>query len=470
MDRKEFDKLSDDAKYEIFVTLLTAVQTLTARVAEQEAQINQNSRNSSKPPSSDVWKPPQSQRKSSGANPGGQPGHKGNFLKFDCEPDETIEIKPRQCGGCGRDLSGNAGTVIEARHKIDIEIRRRHTKYEQHEVVCPCCGSENRGEFPSNVKSHVSYGEGVQSIGVLLTSYANVSYDKTAKIMNDVLEVPISTGTLVNHAKEFTDKSEPFVSEIKEEVQQGDVAHFDETGVRAKGEKQWLHVASNSEATHNTVHKSRGLEGTNDNGVLPNFKGTAVHDCLVQYFGYDNCKHAVCNAHLLRDLQGVIDNTGQVWAGEMQELLREMKKTVDEYKVDNKTALPQELLEQFVEDYNRIVKAGEVESPRIEGEKKQTKPRNILERFIKYPDEIRRFAGDFAVPFDNNQAERDIRNAKVKMKVSGGFRSDDGAKNFGKISSVIGTAIKQGRSVFKTISDIFNGSLTSIFAPPVTAE
>ena len=477
MNREEFEKLSDDAKYDIVVTLILAVETvtqkvteLTKKVCELETRLNQNSSNSSKPPSSDVWKLPTSQRKSSGAKPGGQPGHSGKFLKIEREPDETIELKPRQCGGCGRDISREVSSVMETRHKIDVEIRTTLTKYEQYEVLCPCCGIETRGEFPESVKSHVSYGEGVQSIGVLLTNYANVSYDKTAKIMNDVFEVPVSTGTLVNHANEFALKSEPIVTEIKEKVQQGEVGHFDETGVRAKGEKQWLHVSSNSEATHNTVHKSRGLEGTNDNGVLLNFKGTAVHDCLVQYFGYANCKHAVCNAHLLRDLQGIIDNTGQVWAGEMQQLLRETKKTVDEYKAFHRTALPQELLYQFADNYKRIVGVGEVESPRIEGEKKQTKSRNILDRFIKYPEEIRRFAGDFSVPFDNNQAERDIRNAKVKMKVSGGFRSDDGAKNFGKISSVIGTAVKQGRSVFKTVSDIFSGSLKSIFAKPVTAE
>ena len=455
--------------------LVEIILSLMERLSAVEAQLNQNSSNSSKPPSSDVWKQPTSQRKHSGAKPGGQPGHPGNILKIEREPDETIEIKPRQCGGCGRDLSGEAGVQAESRQKIDVEIRTKITKYEQYEVVCSCCGSTNREEFPESVKSHVSYGEGVQSIGVLLTSYGNMSYGKAATFMKDVLEVPISEGTLVNHGKEFVSQSESVLSEIKTKVQQSEVGNFDETSVRVNGANQWLHTAGNSEATYNTVHPKRGLDGTNDNGVLPNFTGTAVHDCLVQYFGYGNCRHAICNAHLLRELQGVIDNTKQTWAGEMQQLLRDTKKTVDEYKSDKQTALPEELLRQFADNYDRIVKVGEIEEPSpviVTGKKKpkQSKPRNLLDRFIQYPEEIRRFASDFAVPFDNNQAERDIRNAKVKMKVSGGFRSDDGAKNFGKISSVIGTAVKQGLSVFKTISGIFAGSVKSLFPKPVTAE
>jgi len=461
----ELEKLEKSELIEIILIQMAQVEALTKRVAELEAQLNQNSTNSSKPPSTD-WKQGKILRGSSGANPGGQPGHKGNFLKIEREADEIVNMKPSRCAKCGKELHGTEGSVKEQRNKIDVEIRTKITRYEQVEVECPCCNSINREEFPAEVKSHVSYGEGVQSIGVLLTSYANVSIGKTQKIMNDVLEVPISTGTLVNHTKEFAGKSKPILKEIADCVKSGETANFDETSVRVNGKNYWMHTAGNSEATYNTVHESRGTAGTDDNGVLKEFKGVAVHDCLPQYFKYGNCTHAVCNAHLVRELQGVIDNTGQVWAANMQTLLRDTKKSVDEHKTDGQIALPDNLLQSFASEYDRIIALGEIESPRNPDTRKQSKSRNLLERFIEYRTEIIRFADNFDVPFTNNQAERDIRNAKIKVKVAGCFRSVDGAKNFGKISSVIGTATKQSKSAFKTIGDIFNGSLVSIFRKP----
>ena len=419
-----------DVLFAVIAELTTVVKQQGEKIAELEARLNQNSKNSSKPPSTD-WKSGKIPRVSSGANPGGQTGHKGNFLKIEREADEIVTMKPSRCAKCGKELHGTEGRVKEQRNKIDVEIRTKITRYEQVEVVCPCCGNENHEEFPADVKSRVSYGEGVQSIGVLLTGYANVSYGKTQKIMNDVLEVPISTGTLVNHTKEFAVKSESVLTEIADSVKSGETANFDETSVRVNGKNHWVHTAGNSEATYNTVHESRGTGGTDDNGVLKEFKGIAVHDCLPQYFKYDNCTHAVCNAHLVRELQGVIDNTKQVWATDMQTLLRDTKKSVDEHKADGQTALPNDLLVRFNQEYDRILALGEVESPRNLDTRKQTKSRNLLDRFVQYRMEITRFADNFDVPFTNNQAERDIRNTKVKVKVAGCFRSVDGAKNFG---------------------------------------
>jgi len=467
MNRKELENLDKS-------TLVEIILSLTAKVAELETRLNQNSNNSSKPPSSDVWKRPV-MRNSSGAKPGGQQGHKGNFIKIEQSPDEITEIKPEKCSKCGEDLLGSEGSVLESRNKIDIEIKRRITRYNQVKVVCPCCGNENREEFPSDVSCHISYGAGVQSIGVLLTNYANVSYGKTQKIMNDVLEVPVCTGTLVNHVNEFASKCEPVTDEIANTVKGSAVSHFDETSVAVNGSNQWLHTASTDEATYNTVHPKRGVEGCNDNGVLKEFKGVAIHDCFPMYFAYENCNHALCNAHLLRELQGVIENTNQQWAVSMQQLLWEMKLIVDDFKQSGKASLPDEYVRIFADEYNRITKLGETENPLTEeqqsnSKKKRPKSRNLLDRFIQYRMEICRFAGNFAVPFTNNQAERDIRNAKVKMKVSGGFRSDDGDKNFAKISSVIGTATKQGLSAFKTVSDIFSGSLNSIFRKVQTEQ
>jgi len=464
----ELEKLEKSELIEIIKVLLCQVEILTVRVAELESQLNQNSSNSSKAPSTD-WKSAKIGRVSSGAKAGGQAGHKGNFLKIEREADEIVNMKPSGCAVCGKELHVTEGSVKETRKQIDVEIRSKVTKYEQVEVVCPCCNSVNREEFPEGVKSQVSYGERARSFGVLMTGYANVSYGKTRKIMNDVLEIPISAGTLVNHTKEFAAKSNPVLKEIAECVKTSEIGHFDETSMRVNGRNHWLHTAGNAEATYNTVHASRGYAGTDGNGVLKEFKGVAVHDCLPQYFAYENCAHAVCNAHLLRELQGVIDSRQQGWARSMQRLLLDMKDSVDGHKAAGETVLPEELKQNFHRRYDRILVFGDCENPRADS-KKQSKSRNLLDRFIQRRTEITRFADNFAVPFTNNQAERDIRNAKVKMKVSGGFRSGEGAENFAKISSVIGTATKQGLSAFKTVSNIFAGSMDSIFRKAQPAQ
>jgi transposase len=296
-----------------------------------------------------------------------------------------------------------------------------------------------------------------------------VGYDKTQKILNDVFGIPIRAGTIANHVKEFAHKSESVLHEIAEKLKNSAVLHCDETSIRVNGKKQWLHTASDGEATYNTIHPKRGQDGTDDNGVLKEFSGTAVHDCWKSYFKYENCVHALCNAHLLRELQGVIDNVEQTWASDMQKLLREMKETVDRYKENDKNELSAYYNKKFADEYERIVRLGEIENPVEDGQKKRSKARCLLDRFMKYRAEIFRFAEDFRVPFDNNQAERDIRNVKVKQKVSGGFRSDGGARNFGKISSVIGTAVKQGLSVFGAVSGILSGAVTSLLQKsPVT--
>jgi len=330
------------------------------------------------------------------------------------------------------------------------------------EVICPACQTVNVGQFPDGISSRAQYGEGVRGISVLFTHYAMVGYDKTQKILKDVFGIPIRAGTIANHVKEFAHKSKPALHEIAERLKNAAIVHCDETSLRVNGKKQWLHTASNVEATYSTIHPKRGRTGTDDNGVLKEFSGTAVHDCWKSYFSYENCAHALCNAHLLRELQGVVDNTGQVWASEMQKILREMKEVVGCYKENGKDKLSAYYDKKFAKEYDRIIKFGEEENP-VTYEKKRSKPRCLLDRFITYQTEIVRFANDFEVPFDNNQAERDIRNAKVKQKVSGGFRSGDGAKNFGKISSVIGTAIKQGLSAFGAVSGILSGTVVSMF-------
>ena len=448
--------------------LIEIIIKLTEKVAEQEVKLNQNSSNSSKPPSSDPpWNRPKSNRKPTGKKPGGQKGHKGHGLNRDLTPDVTVELKPEICSKCGADLSGVKGRQVATRYKIDVKVKTVITMYKIYDAKCPVCNKMNSAKLPEGLRGNVQYGEGVRAISVLLTNYAMVSYDKTSKILGDVFGVKLSPGTLVNIGKEFVEKGEPLLKEIKARLESSDLIHLDETSNRVNGKNYWVHTASNSDATYNTAHEKRGQEGTDDNGVLKNFTGKAVHDCWSTYFKYKNCLHCLCCGHLVRELTAVFENTGQHWSEDMKTLLLDMKSAVDKFKEAGKERLSRYYYKKFEQEYRRIIELGEKEAPlppKIDGKRtKRGKARCLLDRFIKFRTEIFRFAYDFSVPFTNNMAERAIRNNKSKQKVSGGFRTETGVKNFAKTSSIIGTAIKQGLSVFKTIAGVFSGTLKSIF-------
>lgn len=214
------------------------------------------------------------------------------------------------------------------------------------------------------------------------------------------------------------------------------------------------------------MHTNRGQAGIDDNGVLLGFRGVAIHDCWRPYFSYEECLHGLCNEHLLRELLGVEQNTGQVWACLMADLLRKFRWFVDQYKAFGLDSLPVECVDEFGFEYGRIVSLGLGVNPLVVGVRKRSKVRCLLDRFLLYEVEVCRFSWDFRVPFTNNLAERDIRGCKVKLKVSGCFRSVLGARNYCRIASIVGTVIKQKKSVFHTISGIIAGTIPTLLQNP----
>jgi len=347
MKRSDLEKLSKDELIDIILTLHNQLQAMVLKIADLETHLNMNSKNSSKPPSTDTWKKPQSTRQKTDKKPGGQPNHKGHGLKIQREADQTIQHKPTHCKHCQTNLTKLNGTPTDTRYKIDINIQTQLTRHNQITITCPNCQTQNPAAFPSDLTSRIQYGEGVKAISVLFTHYAMVSYDKTQKILNDIFDIPISTGTIVNHVSEFTQKAQPVLNEIPIKLQDENVLHFDETGVYVDGGKQWLHTASSEAATYITVHPKRGQVGTDDNGVLAGFGGVAVHDCWQSYFKYENCSHSLCNAHLLRELQGVVENTSQEWAVLMMDFLRRLKLVVERCRVDGMIALSECYVRMF---------------------------------------------------------------------------------------------------------------------------
>jgi transposase len=461
MNKKELMGLEKEAMLDILLTVITAQ---AEEIAELKAQIGQNSGNSGKPPSSDgLKKPTVEPREKSEKKAGGQRGHKGHGLKVDREPNETIKIEPTECSECGASVVDAPMKQSDIKYVYDVEVEVKLTKYEIYETKCPNCGASVRGESPNECVGTVNYGNGLRSMCVVLTQYAHVGIEKTRKILQDLVGLPISAGTIASIQKQFAAKAEGTIEEIKAKLLRSGVLHADETGMRVAGKTEWFHVASNSKYTLVSVHKKRGREGSEAGGVLGEYEGTLVHDCWKPYFGFDKARHALCCAHLLRELTAQTEQ-GYEWATDMKSLLLDMKTVVDRFKDNDKTELSRYYRNKFKARYDEILEKAKTEIP-PSSTRKKSKAENLLIRLEDYRTEITRFTADFEIPFDNNQAERDIRNNKVKQKVSGCFRTQDGAENFAKTSSVIGTVVKFGHSVINSVRSVFNSNNPLFFQP-----
>ncbi|MCB0614310.1 MAG: IS66 family transposase [Phaeodactylibacter sp.] len=439
------------------------IESLEQRIRELEAQLNQNSRNSSRPPSSDGPKKPRAGKGSKkGRKPGGQPGHKGSTLKM--VPSEEAKIEnhyPAACSGCGAGLSKQPSSGYERRQVFDIPpIKIAVTEHRAHYACCPCCGERTQSSFPAEATNNAVYGPNLRSMASYCMAYQLIPYERTAELLSDLLGQPVSQGTLDNMLSQASAGLECFVEQVVKCLQQEEVAGFDETTVRAQGRQAYAHVASASKHTFFYLGK-RDYATMDEMGILPEFKGIAIHDRYANYFGY-NCEHGLCNAHLLRDLEAVIEQNNDYWACELQQLLKNINKAVKRAKAQGKTAFSASHCAQYRQRYMNWVKAGLKLHPAVEklpgskGPPKQSKTHNLLTALRDYADEVLRFMYDFRVPFDNNRAERDIRMLKVKMKISGFFHSLETGNRFLRIRAFLSTAKKQGYSAFEALKQLFS--------------
>jgi transposase len=443
--------------------------------AELQARLNQNCTNSSQPPSSSPFIKPKSLRVKSGRKPGGQPGHQGSTLQVTATPDEVIEYKVDTCSYCGCDLSRETANISQPRQVVDVKIVRVITQHSVQSKTCPVCGKQTTADFPRGIDNYLQYGKNFNSLIVYLNKGNFIPYNRLAQISKEVLGIPVSQGTLVNIVQKCGWSLKHSLSNIKDRLKQASVVHFDETGTRIKGKNQWLHSAGNEQFTYLETHPKRGSAATQAIGILPAFKGTAVHDFWKPYYSYASCKHTLCNAHILRELNGIVENYHQTWAVQMKVLLLEIKQSTE----DSLGILTLDELEDFENRYDAILRLGEKENPfshgrlvatktltltHKRGRRAHSKARNLLNRMQFYKQDILRFMDDAEVPFDNNLAERDIRMSKIQQKISGGFRSDQGSAAFNRIRSYIATAIKQKIPVLKAIQAAVSGK------PLFTAE
>ncbi|MDH3601161.1 MAG: IS66 family transposase, partial [Candidatus Tectomicrobia bacterium] len=331
--------------------------------------------------------------------------------------------------------------------------------------VCPECGRASKGTFPEAVTQAVQYGPMVNTWASYFPNQHYIPVERTTEILADLVQHRVSEATVLKASAQLEKCIEPSTEAVKGMLRDAEVLHVDESGLRVTGKLHWLHVASTERLTSYEVHAKRGQEAMDDAGILGEFNGTAVHDHWKPYFKYDECHHALCNAHHLRELNFIDKQYQQSWAKEMADLLLEIKAVVEATPEPAMSLSPPEL-EGFEKHYDEVVQAGFDANPasvspsdgevKKRGRPKRPPPVNLLIRLRDFKGEVLAFMSDFRVPFDNNQGERDVRMVKVKQKVSGGFRTLAGAKRFGRIRGYISTARKNGQNAFEAIRDAFD--------------
>jgi transposase len=464
----DIKQLPEKPSYEELEVLLAKALD---RIEELEKMLKQfmskqglSSRNSSKPPSSDEkYKPnPKSERIKSGLASGGQKNHIGHTLKWQRDVFETIIHRPQGLCSCGLSIEQGRLSETQERQVIDIPtVKLEATVHQQETRVC-ACGLKHQGVFPKGVETFVQYGNRIRGQAVYLLNTQFMSLERCQTYFSEVYQTQLSQGTLVNWQETAYEHLSQVESQISMALQKVEVGHADETGIQVNGKLHWWHSFSTGLYTHYHVAQKRGLEGMKLGGIIQHFKGILSHDCWGAYFKLV-CLHALCNAHLLRELTRVFETTGQSWALHLKTLLRTMKSSL----ADNLNLALETRFELQLQ-FRALVAQGLILNPAVirsaltlttRGGVKQSYARTLLLRLDRHEQSWLRFLFDARVAFDNNLAERDVRMVKVREKVSGGSRGE-GATWFARIRGYVSTLRKQKQDLYQAFIDLFAGNLT----------
>ena len=436
--------------------LKTENTDLKAEVAALKAQINSNSRNSSKPPSSDGYKKkPAFPRKKKGKQ-GGQQDHKGRTLRQVEHPDKTIKHKPRPCD-CGHEFTDEELSVAETRQVFDLpQPKLEVIAHELLKGQCPVCGKWHKGIAPEGVNAPVQYGQGVKALTTLLNVDYRIPFKKIQTLFSDLFGYAINESTVYSASRLCYKKLKEPMEIIKSKIIEAMTVHADETGIRVEEMLRWLHVATTELYTYLFVHEKRGrLALESEQSILDKLSGWLVHDCWGSYFNFKELHHALCGAHILRELEGLIENEQSRWARVSKTFLMHVFEMPLEERIRRR--------QQIESRYTLICGMGEKaeppprKTPGQKGRYKRTKGRNLVERLMREKEAVLAFAFNEEVPFTNNLGERDLRPAKVKLKVSNCFRSFEGAEIYARITSFVSTARKNDKNVFSELCTTFSG-------------
>ncbi len=450
--------------YQESLALIQALRQQVAGLQEQIAaqqeliqqlqdQLAKDSHNSGKPPSSDGLK--KGRRKSlrqAGQRPrGGQRGHKGRTLLQVAEPEHVVVHGLAGCPQCQTELTEVAVEGHVKRQVFDIPPASIEVTEHQAEVKqCPGCGVCVKGEFPSHVTQPTQYGPRLKAFACYLYSQQFIPLARIRELLTALYGHAPSEPAILAAVRQLASHTQASLEQIRQQLITAPVVHFDESGLRVDGLLRWLHVASTEKLTHYHVHDKRGHVGMRVAGILPHFKGVALHDYWRSYFKFRDCQHCLCNVHHLRELRFIVEQYEQTWAAQMERLLLDIKAEVASTSALH-TALPPDRLAHYEAQYDGLIAQGFADNPSVAkteprpiGRPKQSPPKNLLDRLHKHKAGVLAFMYDFRIPFDNNLVERDVRMIKVQQKVSGCFRTLDGAHTFCAIRSYISTARKHG--------------------------
>lgn len=449
--------------------LLETIELLTDQVKQLEesnkaleSRLNKDSSNSHKPPSSDGYqKGIKNNREQSEKPQGAQKGHQGSTLKMVAHPGKVISHKVKGRCQCGKNLDQAPILRIDRRQVFDLPEQLMEVTEHQVEIRQCCCGLVHQPACKA--KGKVQYGLRIKSLASYLNQYQFMPFERLQEFFEDVIGTKISDGVLTGSNELLYKQLEAPEEQIKQALQACKVLHNDETGMRCNGKLQWIHSSSTRQHTHYGIHPKRGKEAMDDIGILPGYKGISVHDRWAPYDKYA-CTHALCNAHLLRELKSVKEETGRKWAGKMLILLTSANDLKKENKLDTTS------IDSIEKQYRQIIEQGKTEEPPLKvpakkkrGRIKKPKPLKLLEAFTNRKEQILRFVHNKEVPFDNNLAERDIRMVKLKQKISGCFRTSHGAETFCRVRSYISTVRKQGHHILDAIEKAFLGNPIEVY-------
>jgi transposase len=454
MDAVALNRFSKDE----LIALLLAQE---ARIAELERRLGLNSSNSGKPPSSDgLKKPPRvsSLRQPSGKKTGGQTGHPGKTLCRAETPDATIDHYPKVCAACGGPLTAAMAVGHVARQVFDLPEPRPLvvTEHRAHGCCCAACGTQTRAVFPDGVSAPVQYGQRIAAFVLYFLHYQLLPEKRLAMLMADLFGVHLVTATLARISQDCARRFTGFADAVRDRVAAAPVKHMDETGFRIGGKTQWLHIASTIWLTFYRVSAKRG-------SLLAKVTGIIVHDHWKPYYTMTGVLHALCNAHHLRELKALVEIETEDWARKMQRLLRRACHAANLARERGKPLKPG-LIALFERCYDTILAEGlafHAAQPALvravgKGKGRGRQPRrvghNLLLRLSARKLDVLRFLNDPRVPFTNNLAERDKRMMKLRQKISGGFRSEDGATDFAVIRSLLSTARKQDWDILQVLT------------------
>lgn len=477
MDKKAAEAIYDAGK-EPAVAFMIEQSAMIEKLTLQNAKLSKNSTNSSKPPSTDIFRKPISLRTKSGKPSGGQPGHEGCSLSMIDAPNHVIEQPVKGQCTCGRDASKGKLLHYERRQVHDLPPPQRLDVTEYRAEVKQCaCGQIHTASFPEDVTAPVQYGPRVRAQTVYFNKYQLVPMKRTVETMWDLFRLPMSQGTVHNFAMMAYTRLATTEAAIKMAIKAAPVAHFDETGTYIAGKRCWEHGSSTEKFTFFFCHPNRGKKALDDGGILTGYAGRAIHDGYQSYFDYD-ILHGLCNAHHLRELVFIHTECKQRWAKTMIVLLCTIKRTVARAKTAGRQSLAPATLKRYHGRYERIIANGYRANPvaviteekKKRGRKKQSPGRNLLDRLSKYSSETLAFMYDFNVPFDNNPAEREFRMEKTRQKISGCFRSITGAQATCRIRGFIASVRKHGMDVFDQLAKCFEPTYIHPFMVPEEPE